>query len=104
MYQLEISPEELLSLLSVGRENAKTASTLRVEPRAIRYAVNKLRKDGVPICSGNEGYWIARNTVELEQTISIFKAKYRDMLETAISLEYRLVDLERWLATHGHKE
>lgn len=39
-----------------------------IDRRYIKQAIRDLRLEGLPICSGNEGYWIARNEEELSRT------------------------------------
>ena len=35
----------------------------------VRELVNSARREGQPICSSRNGYWLARNTDELDETI-----------------------------------
>lgn len=39
-----------------------------IDRRYIKQAIRDLRLEGLPICSGNEGYWIARSEEELNRT------------------------------------
>lgn len=39
-----------------------------IDRRYIKQAIRDLRLEGLPICSGNEGYWIARSEDELNRT------------------------------------
>ena len=39
-----------------------------IDRRYIKQAIRDLRLEGLPICSGNEGYWIARSEEELSRT------------------------------------
>ena len=68
--------EELLHRLEkhhTGYRNAVSSRYLeavfRVGGKSIRKAVNALRCDGHPICSGEEGYYYAANSMELAATI-----------------------------------
>lgn len=57
----------------VGKNKAihskKLEKRFGICPRTVRYYVNNLRKSGVPICSNDSGYWIAKNTKEANQTV-----------------------------------
>lgn len=39
-----------------------------IDRRYIKQIIRDLRLEGLPICSGNEGYWIARSEEELNRT------------------------------------
>lgn len=39
-----------------------------IDRRYIKQAIRDLRLEGVGICSGNSGYWLARNSEELAST------------------------------------
>lgn len=70
------APEErLLSSLRVGVENALRVREIGFNSRDIRLMVASLREKGFPICSGIEGYWIAKNQHELDRTIIQLKSR-----------------------------
>ena len=62
-----------LKLKHTGQQNAVSNTALEaifhIHGRAIRDAVNSLRCDSHPICSGDEGYYYAANSTELTTTI-----------------------------------
>lgn len=62
---------------SLGRKNAVRSqdleATLQVSGNELRRQVNRLRRKKVPICSGPEGYFYARNAGEIYATISGLK-------------------------------
>jgi biotin operon repressor len=68
---------ELYNVLGVGIENAIRQRDITdrtgFNSRTIRVLVNMLRKDGYPICSGNNGYWIAKDEREISMTIARMK-------------------------------
>ena len=70
-----------------GIENAVHAKTIGkafdMTPRQIRFMVNALRQQGMPICSGQAGYWWAGNEVELVSTIKTLQSQV-NALEDAI--------------------
>lgn len=60
-----------------GRRNAvkslELEEALQVSGNELRRQVNRLRRKKVPICSGPEGYFYARNAGEIYATISNLK-------------------------------
>ena len=80
----------LLELLPKNKEFAIHGKQLRDElglkrDSEIRAVVNALRREGYPICSNQDGYWLSNNPVEV--------------LETIHSLEHRMVGIAE--ATEG---
>ena len=77
-----------------GRRNAvkslELESALNVSGNELRRQVNRLRRNRVPICSGPEGYFYARNAGEIYATIRSLKdmmyglSKAIDGLEAAL--------------------
>lgn len=57
----------------VGRERAIYSRELQrlfsIDGRSLRRKINRLRQAGVPICSGETGYYYAANEQELDDTI-----------------------------------
>ena len=64
---------DYLKAKHIGQENAVHSKKLEklfdICPRTVRTYVNNLRKSGVPICSDDSGYWIARNSKEASKTV-----------------------------------
>ncbi len=58
----------IIEFISVGVENAISMEELSLitglNKRAVRSAVLHARRSGVPICSGENGYWICRDAKE----------------------------------------
>lgn len=56
-----------------GKENAIHSKELQkvfdMDGRAIRRKISSLRKDGVPICSDEDGYYYADNQQEINKTV-----------------------------------
>ena len=56
-----------------GKQNAIYSRELQrlfcLNERSVRRIVNKLRKDGVPICSSQAGYYYASNQSEINETV-----------------------------------
>lgn len=65
---------------SVGEKNALTQHTiahyLKEDPRAIRLAIRELIKEGMPIASGNYGYFI----VSSHEEARIYQERVKSML------------------------
>ena len=59
-------------------------SDLDISGAAIRDAVNELRKNGYPVCSGRAGYWIAQSNAEIASTIENLKHRVA-AIESAIA-------------------
>ena len=74
--------KKILEKLKVGKENALKARQLG-EERDVRYIVSSLRKKNFPICSGDEGYWIARNEIEKEESLRKINSRIAEL--TAVS-------------------
>lgn len=51
-----------------------------ISGRALRRRINKLRRDGVPICSISEGYYYAKEQRDMDGTV-----KYMDQFLTGLS-------------------
>ncbi len=64
---------EYLMTKHIGKDNAIHSKNLEkrfdICPRTVRTYVNNLRKSGIPICSDDKGYWIAKNPKEANQTV-----------------------------------
>ena len=66
-----------------GEENAVTSKFIEAQTglkgSEIRHLVNISRQDGVPICSGCKGYFVARNEEEITHTVNSFNSRIRKM-------------------------
>ena len=64
---------EYLKRHHVGKDNAIYSRDLQslfcIDGRNLRRKVNALRKDGVPICSGDTGYYYAQHQQEINETV-----------------------------------
>jgi|SRR5690606_15946224 len=67
----------------VGKENAITAKNLRhiATRREITRIVHSLRVKGYPICSGQDGYYYAKNSAELKETMNFLKSYLKEIEE-----------------------
>lgn len=75
-------------------KSAELEQTLHISGNALRRQVNRLRKNKVPICSGPEGYFYARNAGEIYTTI-------RNLKEMMLGLDQAIDGLEEALADFG---
>jgi hypothetical protein len=64
-----------------GKENAIHARYMRQwgDARTIRFIVHDLRLQGVPVCSGQEGYYYAKRSHELSQCLSFLESMEDDL-------------------------
>ena len=84
-----------------GRKNAvkslELESVLNVSGNELRRQVNRLRRNRVPICSGPEGYFYARNAGEIYATI-------RSLKDMAYGLSQAIDGLESALESFGEEQ
>lgn len=77
-------------LLLCGEQNAQSAGELAqiagCKPREVTREIEQLRLDGVPVCAGRYGYFIAGNTAELERYCKAFNRRLRSIKATAAAL------------------
>lgn len=75
---------EYLKKNHVGKERAVYSRELQrlfsIDGRNLRRKINRLRQSGVPICSGETGYYYADNEQEINDTIF-----WLNELETKVS-------------------
>ena len=87
-----------------GKKNAVKARYLQmafnINGRAVRRIVNRLRQQGHPICSGNEGYWYSTDKAEIEATIGRMVSTANTLDEAIKGLVLHLNDFE----TFGEEE
>ena len=75
----------------------KLTYILNTNDRALRQAVNELRKEGVPVCSnsGVSGYWIGNNE-DIQHTVADLKSRAYDLLAQANGMEGELAGQVEW--------
>ena len=67
--------------------STKIADCLGLRARDVRLLVQKLRDDGYPICATPEkGYWIARTSCDMDDTMIKLKAHIKNSIDTYNSL------------------
>lgn len=81
-----------------GARNAaasgELSAALNTNDRAVRDAVNALRQDGCPICSGDGGYYYAVTPDELRATIAQLMSRIRFISLAVKGLRRALTDME----------
>ena len=85
---------QVADCLSVGREQAHTASELSewlgVKDREITKAIERARLHGAPICANcngdRPGYYLAANADELHEYLQSFKRRRRNIVRTEAAL------------------
>ena len=63
-----------------------------IDRRYIKQAIRDLRLEGLPICSGNEGYWMARSEEELASTKRRLWHEIRERLALANAMSGHPLD------------
>ena len=63
------------------------AEYIGLNARDVRLIIQKLRDDGYPICATPEqGYWMARTSLDMDDTMSKLKAHIKNSIDTYNSL------------------
>lgn len=76
--------------------STKLASYLGLKSRDVRLLIQKLRDDGYPICATPEqGYWIARTSFDMDDTMIRLKAHIKNSITTYNSLVESQNELKR---------
>ena len=76
--------------------STKIADYLGLHARDVRLLVQKLRDDGYPICATPEkGYWIARTSCDMDDTMIKLKAHIKNSIDTYNSLAKCQNELKR---------
>lgn len=72
------------------------AEYIGLNARDVRLLIQKLRDDGYPICATPEnGYWMARTSWDMNDTMSKLKAHIQNSVDTYNSLVYCQNELKR---------
>ena len=76
--------------IPIGRENAihlkKLSDRVGKSDMVVKQLVRKARRNGVPIISDKEGYWIATSEIERKEFIDRLKGQGIERLKTAQEL------------------
>lgn len=81
----------LVGVIPVGNasriKSGEISRKLGIEGSTIRALVNELRKDGVPIASDSDGYYIAEKPDELDHTIAQLNSRIHKMIQAREGLK-----------------
>lgn len=81
---------ELLKLAR-GRDNAlngpKIAGLLRTHDRKVRTLAREARRNGLPVCGDNNGYYWAANDAEWAAQLERLRGRSMDMLATTSTVK-----------------
>lgn len=80
--------DDIIGFIPYGIENAISAEEFSekdgLSNRVNRAAVLKARKNGVPVCSGKNGYWICRDA---EEALQYYKSQLRRIISGKSALK-----------------
>ena len=80
----------------INMSSKQLADYVGLKSRDVRLLIQKLRDDGYPICATPEqGYWIARTSFDMNDTMSKLKAHIQNSIDTYNSLVKSQNDLKR---------
>lgn len=66
-----------------GTSSTQIAEVTGLNARDVRYLIQKLRDNGCPICATPaKGYWLARYSYELDETLAKLKSHIKNCTET----------------------
>ena len=95
---LEGMIKDLERYIPIGKANAihqeKLADMLGVTPAAAKIMVRKARGQGIKICSGKQGYWIAENDNDCQEFVNRMKRQGLSRLQSVSPLKQTLNDYD----------
>lgn len=93
---------EYLKKYHTGKANAVYSRELEqlfgIDGRSLRRKISSLRKDGVPICSDESGYYYADSQMEIDQTVCRMQELAATISDAVTGLVYASV-LPPWSVT-----
>ena len=86
-----------------GMSSANIARNTGIKSRDVRYIIQLLRDNGNPICATPEnGYWIARYSGDLDETLNKMKSHIENCQSTYEALENCRRRMKRGEGENGH--
>ena len=70
-----------------GYTQQEMADSLGLEKRTVRRLVRNIRLTGIPIASGDKGYFMAKNKEQLRHTINRLRSQNRKHVDLIFALE-----------------
>ena len=100
--------ELLLNFIPTEPTNTNSkqlAEYIGLNSRDVRLIIQKLRDDGYPICATPEqGYWMARTSWDMNDTMSKLKSHIQNSVDTYNSLVYCQNELKRKEGNNEYKK
>ena len=91
--------EQLLNYIPTKQTHTNSkqlAEYIGLNSRDVRLIIQKLRDDGYPICATpDQGYWMARTSWDMDDTMSKLKAHIQNSVDTYNSLAKSQNELKR---------
>ena len=72
-----------------GIKSKEIERILQTSSREVRTAVQELRLEGEPICSGQEGYYYPADEAEFRHTICQLNSRQRELRNIIMAMEYK---------------
>ena len=70
-----------------GTSSAKIANVAGISSRDVRFVIQIMRDEGIPICgTPKDGYWIAQTSWDMNDTLIKLKAHIKNSIDTYNSL------------------
>ena len=89
--------------MEAGMSSANIARNTGIKSRDVRYIIQLLRDNGNPICATPEnGYWIARYSGDLDETLNKMKSHIENCQATYEALENCRRRMKRGEGENGH--
>ena len=97
--------QELINSIPTGQENAIHLETLckkwGCSSQKAKKLIRAARFEGMKICSGKDGYWIARSNIEGELFINGLRKQGYERLKTARAVNNSFKDVKRRTGTNS---
>lgn len=79
--------KDFMAMIGHSAERAVRCRDLPITPREARLLTASLREKGVPVVTGDSGYWIATKQAEIDRTVAVLRAKGIKTLAAAENLK-----------------
>lgn len=79
--------KNFMAMIGHSAERAVKCRDLPITPREARLLTASLREKGIPIVTGDNGYWIATKQAEIDRTVAVLRAKGIKTLAAAENLK-----------------
>ena len=79
--------KDFMAMIGHSKERAVKCRDLPISAREVRLITASLREKGVPIVTGDNGYWIATKQEEIDRTVAVLRAKALNTFMAALNLK-----------------